>query len=66
MNCIITESEYRRLLLDSERLRRLEEGGVDNWTYYYYVLNPDNDLSIDELEEQYVDDIIKSHKHITN
>ncbi len=66
MNCIITKSEYRRLLLDSERLRRLEEGGVDNWTYYYYVLNPDNDLSIDELEEQYVDDIIKSHKHITN
>ena len=66
MNCIITESEYRRLLLDSERLKRLEEGGVDNWTYYYYALNPDNDLSIDEWEEQYVDDIIELHKYITN
>lgn len=30
----ITKMEYLNLLKDSEALRRLENGGVDNWDWY--------------------------------
>lgn len=36
---LISESELKQLLFDSERLRRLEVGGVDNWDWYYESLN---------------------------
>lgn len=41
---LISEKELRELLIDSERLRRLESGGVDNWDWYYEALNEDGDL----------------------
>lgn len=30
----ITLEEYKQLCYDAAKLRALEHGGVDNWTYY--------------------------------
>ena len=39
---IILVSEYKELLKDSEKLRRLDAGGVDNWDWYGASLYPDH------------------------
>lgn len=36
---LINASELAELLADSECLRRLESGGVNNWDWYYESLN---------------------------
>lgn len=41
---LISEKELRKLLINSEWLRRLKFGGVDNWNWYYEALNEDGDL----------------------
>ena len=48
----ITKKEYLGLLIDSERLNRLEGGGVDNWDWYGESLHPDGELDMDEWKEQ--------------
>ena len=48
----ITKKEYLRLLIDSEKLCRLEGGGVDNWDWYSESLYPEDELGMDEWEEQ--------------
>ncbi len=50
----ITEDEYIRLKVDSETLRRLEVGGVDNWEWYGESLNQDDEESIEEFEEKLI------------
>lgn len=47
----ITKKEYLDLQIDSERLSRLEGGGVDNWDWYGESLNPDDELSMGDWEE---------------
>jgi len=50
---VISKKEYLSLLLDSEKLRRLENAGVDNWSFYGESLNLDeDDLETFELEEK--------------
>jgi len=44
----ISKEEYVDLLVSSERLSRLECGGVDNWEWYGESLN--RDISIDLFE----------------
>lgn len=50
----ITKMEYFNLLKDSEKLARLEGGGVDNWSYYSESIHSKelNDESWDEWEER--------------
>lgn len=31
----VPEDVYKQLIKDSEELKALHEGGVDNWEYYY-------------------------------
>jgi len=38
---IILISEYKELLKESEKLRRLENGGVDGWDWYGASLYPE-------------------------
>jgi hypothetical protein len=48
--------EYIDLLIDSEKLSRLEQGGVDNWEWYsdsLYKFNGDLDEWIEELKKKY-------------
>ena len=55
----ITESEYRRLLNNSEKLDRLEAMGVDCWCGYEEAFSDDYfDTSIEEEVER----ILKSKK----
>ena len=56
---LISEKELRGLLIDSERLRRLESGGVDNWDWYYEALNEDGDL--EDWEETYLNEIVNKY-----
>lgn len=42
----IPVEDYIGLLVDSERLGRLECGGVDNWEWYSESLNPDSEDSM--------------------
>lgn len=53
----ISKLHYFNLLKDSEMLRRLERGGVDNWEYFGDALNgneysSDDFLPWDEFEEE--------------
>ena len=50
----ISAQEYVRLRLDSERLARLECGGVDNWDWYSEALysRDFNKATLDEFEEK--------------
>ena len=49
MKRIIEESELLELLSDSEELRALNNGGVDNWGWYEEAFN-ENTLSKDILD----------------
>lgn len=49
MNKIVSEKVLKDLLLNDEILRRLQAGGVDNWTWYGESLNQDGDIK--EYEE---------------
>jgi hypothetical protein len=50
----ISKLEYYNLLRDAEVLKRLEAGGVDNWTGYYdsvYGME-ENEETMDDWEER--------------
>lgn len=48
---IITKTLYYNLKVEAETLRRLENGGVDNWEFYGEALNPEDECALDEFEE---------------
>lgn len=49
----INKKEYFSLLEDSEILKRLENGGVDNWDWFGESIHgDDNDETMDEWEER--------------
>ena len=55
---IIPKDELASLLRDSDKLHRLECGGVDNWEWYSEALNDEEDLSYDEIQDMSDDDLI--------
>ena len=52
---IIPKNEFADLLRDSDKLNRLECGGVDNWDWYGESLN---DSSYEEIQDMSDDDLI--------
>lgn len=52
---IIPKNEFASLLRDSDKLNRLECGGVDNWDWYGESLN---DPSYEEIQDMSDDDLI--------
>lgn len=50
-NVTISKKLYFELQVDSEKLTRLESGGVDNWGSYGESLNPDCEPDMDEFRE---------------
>lgn len=54
---IIPKNEFASLLRDSDKLSRLECGGVDNWDWYDESLN-DEDSSYEEIQDMSDDDLI--------
>lgn len=52
---IIPKNEFASLLRDSDKLSRLECGGVDNWDWYGESLN---DSSYEEIQNMSDDDLI--------
>ncbi len=46
----ISKDEYLSLKVDSERLIRLENGGVDNWDNYEDALNENEDEEGESME----------------
>ena len=55
---IIPKNELASLLRDSDKLHRLECGGVDNWEWYGEALNDEEDLSYDEIQGMSDDDLL--------
>ena len=53
---IIPKNEFADLLRDSDKLNRLECGGVDNWDWYDESLN--NDPSYEKIQDMSNDDLI--------
>ena len=53
---IIPKNEFASLLRDSDKLHRLECGGVDNWEWYDESLN--NDPSYEKIQDMSNDDLI--------
>ena len=52
MRITITKREYRQFLKDSEKLARLEAGGVDNWDWYGLSLYPEDEEPFYEFCER--------------
>ena len=52
---IIPKNEFADLLRDSDKLCRLECGGVDNWDWYGESLN---DSSYEKIQDMSDDDLI--------
>ena len=52
---IIPKNKFANLLRDSDKLRRLEYGGVDNWDWYGESLN---DSSYEKIQDMSDDDLI--------
>ena len=52
---IIPKNKFADLLRDSDKLSRLECGGVDNWDWYGESLN---DPSYEEIQDMSDDDLI--------
>jgi len=48
----ITKKEYLSLLKSAEVLSRLEQGGVDNWTWYSKSIFGSDHQDLDEWEEE--------------
>lgn len=55
---IIPKNEFASLLRDSDKLRRLEYGGVDNWEWYSESLYSDEDSFYEEIQDMSDDDLI--------
>ena len=53
---IIPKNEFADLLRDSDKLNRLECGGVDNWDWYDESLN--NDPSYEKIQDMSDNDLI--------
>ena len=52
------KNEFASLLRDSDRLRRLEYGGIDNCEWYGESLNAETDPSYEEIQDMSDDDLI--------
>ena len=52
-------------LRDSDKLHRLECGGVDNWEWYSEALNDEEDLSYNEIQDMSDDDLIDFYGYKT-
>lgn len=62
---IIPKNELASLLRDSDKLHRLEYGGVDNWEWYNEALNDEEDLSYDEIQDMSDDDLLDFYGYET-
>lgn len=64
---LISERELINLLIESETLRRLEAGGVDNWMNYYEALNNsfENKETLEDWVENNLDNIMKKYPDYT-
>ena len=59
---IISKNEFADLLRDSDKLNRLECGGVDNWDWYGESLN---DSSYEKIQDMSDDDLIDFYGYKT-
>ena len=55
---IIPKEKLASLLRDSNKLHRLECGGVDNWEWYGEALNDNEDPSYEKIQDMSDDDLI--------
>ena len=55
---IIPKNVLVSLLRDSDKLHRLECGGVDNWEWYGEALKKEKDLSYDEIQDMSDNDLL--------
>ena len=63
---IIPKNEFADLLRDSDKLNRLECGGVDNWDWYDESLNNDNeDPSYEKIQDMSDNDLIDFYGYKT-
>ena len=62
---IIPKEELASLLRDSDKLHRLECGGVDNWEWYGESLNAETDPSYEEIQDMSDDDLIDFYGYKT-
>ena len=62
---IIPKNEFASLLRDSDKLRRLEYGGVDNWEWYSESLYSDEDSFYEEIQDMSDDDLIDFYGYKT-
>ena len=62
---IIPKDNLASLIRDSDKLQRLERGGVNNWEWYSEALNDEEDLSYDEIQDMSDDDLLDFYGYET-
>lgn len=63
---LVDENILAELLREEQKLKLLENGGVDNWEWYGDSLNPDNgvidgDITYEEIMRMSDDEIIEKY-----
>ena len=60
---LIDESRLAKLLREEQKLKLLENGGVDNWEWYDESLfHPDEGKTLNDIEDISDEEIIKNYK----
>lgn len=62
---IIPKNEFASLLRDSDKLYRLECGGVDNWEWYGESLNDYEDPPYEKIQDMSNDDLLNFYGYKT-
>lgn len=57
----ISKERLAELLRKEQELRLLENGGVDNWDWYDYSLNPDDGITYDDIQDMSNDKVIEKY-----
>ena len=58
---LVDENILAELLREEQKLKLLENGGVDNWEWYDDSLNPDDGITYDDIQDMSDDEVIEEY-----
>ncbi len=57
----VDEKRLAELIRNEQKLKLLENGGVDNWDWYGDSLNPEDGITYDDIQDMSDDEVIEKY-----
>lgn len=57
----ISKERLAELIREKQRLTLLENGGVDNWEWYWDSINPDDGITYNDIQNMSDDEVIEKY-----